>query len=115
MSNPRNDLKALLISNIDFSGYDNKQDTLYEVFNTFVSEYMHPSLMAKVGGSMPKAITEWLMGLPSCVDMPFYYHEITNLMYALGYDIDKENFNGASELYFNELGEIIYESAKQPA
>ena len=108
--NARNELKKFLLSNIDFSDYDNKQDTIEEVFNTFREEYLNPNVLGNANNYMPKAVKEWLLGLPSCIDMPFYYGEITPLMKSLGYDVKSCYDEAISDLYFSELGEIVAEA-----
>jgi hypothetical protein len=55
-----------------------------------------------------KALIEWLQGLPSTIDIPYYYDEISNLLYALGFDEVKEmEDDEVSEFYYDLIAKTI--------
>jgi len=59
-------------------------------------------------GYQKKAIIEWLQGLPSTIDIPYYYDEISNLLYALGFDEVKEmEDDEVSEFYYDLIAKTI--------
>lgn len=70
--------EQIIIDNIDFDCYDleNEPKTLFDkikkVEEIFISEYgWYLQRMSK-----EKAFKEYLMGLPSVLTVPFYYHDI---------------------------------------
>jgi hypothetical protein len=47
--------------------------------------------------------------LPSILDIPFYYNEIRNLLYALGYDEVKDmEDQDVAKLYYDELYKVFF-------
>ena len=87
--NPYHQLKKFLEDRIDFEGYDirvNPNRKISQLYDVFEDEYGWT--IKRMGEK--KAIIEWLQGLPSSLDIPFYYDEISNLLYALGFDEVKE-------------------------
>lgn len=106
----RENLKKILEGNISFEDYgDNMPNTIPNVFKTFMDEYFTEYEYKRQGKSMPKVISEWLRGLPSTIDMPFYTNEIVHLMYAVGYETKEMEPIDVDNLYWSELGEIIYQ------
>jgi hypothetical protein len=108
--NPYHELKKFLEDRIDFDGYDlettynNKFTQLYEVF---LDEY---GWAIKRYGQK-KALIEWLQGLPSSIDLPYNYYEISNLLYALGFDEVKEmEDDELSDFYYKTVAETILEN-----
>jgi hypothetical protein len=58
-----------------------------------------------------KALIEWLQGLPSTIDIPYYYDEISNLLYALGFDDVKQmEDDELSDFYYNLVADTILEN-----
>lgn len=103
-------LKRYVEDNIDFKGYDQYRnaprsqniDTAIEVFK---DEYG----WAIERQGLKSAFIDWLQGLPSAIDIPFYYDDIKNLMYALGYDqVMEMEDNDISKLYYNELFKVFF-------
>ena len=108
--NPYDQLKKFLESNIEFEGYDfqtklnNKFTQLYEVF---LDEY---GWAIKRYGQK-KALIEWLQGLPSTIDIPYHYYDISNLLYALGFDEVKEmEDDDLSDFYYSIVAKTILEN-----
>ena len=95
---------------IEFEGYDfqtklnNKFTQLYEVF---LDEY---GWAIKRYGQK-KALIEWLQGLPSTIDIPYHYYDISNLLYALGFDEVKEmEDDDLSDFYYSIVAKTILEN-----
>lgn len=108
--NPYDQLKKFLESNIEFEGYDfetklnNKFTQLYEVF---LDEY---GWAIKRYGQK-KALIEWLQGLPSTIDIPYNYYDISNLLYALGFDDVKEmEDDELADFYYSIVAKTILEN-----
>lgn len=108
--NPYDQLKKFLENNIDFEGYDfetklnNKFTQLFEVF---LDEY---GWAIKRYGQK-KALIEWLQGLPSSIDIPYYYYDISNLLHALGFDDIKEmEDDELSDFYYSIVADTILEN-----
>lgn len=108
--NPYDQLKKFLESNIDFEGYDfetklnNKFTQLFEVFE---DEY---GFAIKRYG-LKKALIEWLQGLPSTIDIPYHYYDISNLLHALGFDDIKEmEDDELSDFYYSIVADTILEN-----
>lgn len=103
-------LKRYVEDKIDFEGYDEYQNTpksqrLENAVEVFKSEKGWDIKNQGLKG----AFIDWLMGLPSIIDIPYYYYEIENLMYALGYDEVKEmEDQDISKLYYNELFKVFF-------
>lgn len=105
----REALEKVLVDNIDFSDYgDNQENTVENLYRVFKDEYFHENELRRQKGSMPRVISEWLRGLPSVLSMPFYTFQIVDLMYALGYDTENMEPIDVDNMYWEELGEIIY-------
>lgn len=108
--NPYDQLRKFLEDRIDFQGYDfdrklnNKFTQLYEVF---LDEY---GFAIKRYGEK-KALIEWLQGLPGTIDIPYYYYDISNLLYALGFDEVKEmEDDELSDFYYSIVAKTIMEN-----
>ena len=108
--NPYHQLKKFLEDRIDFEGYDikvNPNRKISQLYDVFEDEY---GWAIKRTGEK-KAIVEWLQGLPSTLDIPFYYDEISNLLYALGFDEVKEmEDTEIGDFYYDLLAKTIMEN-----
>lgn len=105
--NPHHQLKKFLEDRISFEGYgirENPNRKISQLFDIFLDEY---------GWAVPrygekKALIEWLQGLPSTIDIPYYYDEISNLMYALGFDEVKEmEDDEVADFYYDLVAKTI--------
>ena len=105
--NPHHQLKKFLEDRIDFEGYDldkNPRNKISQLYDVFEDEY---GWAIKRMGER-KALIEWLQGLPSTIDIPYYYGEINNLLYALGFDEVKEmEDDEVSEFYYDLIAKTI--------
>jgi hypothetical protein len=108
--NPYHQLKKFLEDRIDFEGYDikvNPNRKISQLYDVFEDEYGWA--IKRMGEK--KAIVEWLQGLPSTLDIPFYYDEISNLLYALGFDEVKEmEDTEIGDFYYDLLAKTIMEN-----
>ena len=105
----RKELAKVLIDSIDFVDHGGGENTLRRLYDTFKTEYFHENALKRQRGSMPWVIADWLRGLPSAIDMPFYTEDIINLMYAVGYDTKEMENIDIDNLYWMELAHIINE------
>lgn len=109
-ANSLENLKRFVRDKIDFQGYDKYEktpksrniETAVEVFNDEMG-------WAVKQQGLKRAFTDWVQGLPSILDIPFYYDEMRNLLYALGYDEvrDMED-QDVSKLYYDELFKVFF-------
>lgn len=108
--NPYHQLKKFLEDRISFEGYDirvNPNRKISQLYDVFEDEYGWA--IKRMGEK--KAIIEWLQGLPSTLDLPFYYDEISNLLYALGFDEVKEmEDTEIGDFYYDLLAKTIMEN-----
>jgi hypothetical protein len=105
--NPHHQLKKFLEDRISFEGYNldkNPHNKISQLYDVFEDEY---GWAIKRMGER-KALIEWLQGLPSTIDIPYYYDEINNLLYALGFDEVKEmEDDEVSEFYYDLIAKTI--------
>lgn len=104
---PFEQLESFVEKNIDLSGYDeyeNSTDKFGSLYEIFESEYGWA--IKRMGEK--KAIIEWLQGLPSSISLPFYYFDMINLLYAIGFD-DVKNMDESdvSDMYYDLISDII--------
>jgi hypothetical protein len=103
------ELESFVEEGIDLSGYDeyeNSSDKFGSLYNIFQSEYGWA--INRMGEK--KAIIEWLQGLPSVVDLPFYYFDIVNLLYAIGFNEVKDedmDEDVVADMYYDLISDII--------
>lgn len=84
-----NKIKTYILSAINFESVDGKEfnteeEKVTELMSRFKSEYWYPANQAYYG-TMTKALASWLQGLPSEIDIAFYYNEIDSLLIEWGY------------------------------
>jgi hypothetical protein len=104
--NKYNDLKRFIIDSIHFEDYPNvmEKDKLIKGFEQFKEEY---GFMVERYG-LKKAFIEYLQGLPSWLDIPFYYDEIDNLLYSLGFDeVRQMDSDELSKYWYNLVSDIF--------
>jgi len=108
--NPYHQLEKFLEDRISFEGYNIKENPnrkISQLYDVFEDEYGWA--IKRMGEK--KAIIEWLQGLPSTLDIPFYYDEISNLLYALGFDEVKEmEDTEIGDFYYDLLAKTIMEN-----
>jgi|SRR5699024_602773 len=102
------ELKEFLQSRITLEGHG-KENTLKNVYETFEKEFLCPYEVKRNRGVL-NTLTVWLMGLPSCLNIPYKHANITPLMYALGYEVKHLDDASISRLYFRQMAIILFES-----
>lgn len=91
-----------VLSIIDFSGYEDKENTVSNVLTTLMDEYGHE--VKRLG--MRKAFKEWASGLPSCFNVLFYYNDVNEFLVKSGVKLsnsDSNNFHLYLDLVYNSL------------
>lgn len=102
------ELEKYIIDAIDLSGYglDNVSD--YEKINEFYKIFLSEKdwYIEQVG--VKKALEDYLRGMPSSIDLPTYYNDVRNFLYAIGFnevkDMEDEDLD---KFYYNKLVETI--------
>lgn len=82
-------IKSYILAAIAFEGENGKtftteEEKITELMRRFKSEYWYPANKQRYG-TMTKAMASWLQGLPSGIDVAFYYDEIDSLLIEWGY------------------------------
>jgi hypothetical protein len=115
--NPYDQLKKFLEDRISFEGYNfkrkvnNKFTQLYGVFEDEYGHEVENNMKRRVNNPEEKALIEWLKGLPSSIDLPYNYYEMSNLLYALGFDEVKEmEDDELSDFYYSIVADTILEN-----
>jgi hypothetical protein len=103
-------LKRFVEDKIDFEGYDKYEGTpKSRRLETAVEVFKDEMGWAVRQSGFKRAFTDWIQGLPSVLDIPFYYNEIRNLLYALGYDEVKDmEDQDVAKLYYDELYSVFF-------
>jgi hypothetical protein len=102
-------LKKYIIDSIEFEGYDGLEnikdsENIQEFYNIFLSEKLWH--VKQVG--VRKALEDYLRGMPSAIDLPTYYYNIRNLLYAMGFDGVKEmEDEELDKFYYKKIVDII--------
>ena len=104
-----------LRDSIDFTDYDSFmsiKNPFLRGFKTFLSEKKYE---IERGSNIFKVFSEYLSGLPGWLDIPFYFVDIRNLLYSLGYDeIRSKRFEDNDKLvsfYYNKIYEIFIKNS----
>jgi hypothetical protein len=103
---PYYELKKVIIDSIDFDGYDDvdDRDKLRAGMEVFQSEYGWA--VSRMG--IKKAFKEYLLGLPSWLDIPYYYTDMKNMLYSLGFDeVQDMDDDEISEMYYDMITDIF--------
>lgn len=83
------------------------QEKFQMVYNIYQDEFCHPSTVLRYP-SEKERLAEWLKGLPSVINFPFYNYDIEQIGIKLGvkldYDSDVEKFLGH---WFYRLATLI--------
>lgn len=96
----QNEIKGYILASIDY-GITGEKEKIAELMRRFESEYWYPDNQKRYNGSIVRALTSWLQGLPSDINIAFEYWEIDQLLTTWGYikpnssdnKIEKERVN----------------------
>ena len=84
----------------ELGNYSNKIKAGFEIF---VDEYGYN--IKRLG--LKKAFINYLRGLPSWLDIPFYYFDIKKLLYSLGFDEAKGADDVVDKLYYESIANVF--------
>jgi hypothetical protein len=102
------ELERYIIDAIDLSGHDLDNVSDYEKINEFYNIFLSEKDWHIEQVGVKKALEDYLRGLPSSIDLPTYYNDIRNFMYAIGFnevkDMEDEELD---RFYYNKLVETI--------
>lgn len=96
-------IRNYILSAIDLDGYDqykgvqlNEHDRLQAVYTIFKSEYCYPQNLQRYG-SEQNVFAQWLMGLPSCINIAFENYRILELGREWGFlsQVESETVNNS--------------------
>lgn len=83
-----------LVDKISSEGYEveltNEYDKAIFIAKCFKSEAYYPNNIKRFHGNDQLIIADHLMGLPSCLNIPFSNHDIIALANEWGYDVSSE-------------------------
>lgn len=97
-----------IIDSIDLTGYNiettSDDEKLREFYNIFIDE--NGWHVKQVG--VKKALEDYLRGMPSSIDLPTYYNEVRNFLYAIGFNEVKDmEDDEVDDFYYKKLVEVI--------
>jgi len=106
----RSIVKNYIISNINAEGYDKKVSTdkekLQFVYDCFLSEFWYDNNRARYGNNEYNGFSEYLKGLPSCIDIDFENYRILELAKKWG----SYNTEGKTEKQIERYEDRILEN-----
>lgn len=106
----KKELRDKLIEAIDLDGYGDKYaPTIEGLKEIMIKEFFCPYEMQRAKGRLSILASNWFRGLPSAVDIPFYYEDTNTLMVECGYEVEGMDYQEVDNLYWKELGEILVE------
>jgi hypothetical protein len=111
-SNKYQDLENFVIDSIDFDEEVSRDEKLKTGLERFEEEY---GFIIKRYG-IKKAFIEYLQGLPSWIDIPYYYYDMKNLLYSLGFDeVENMEDHVLSKFYYDKISDIFLDILKKPS
>lgn len=99
MSTIKNQLKQHVLSNC-------LECSLQDLFNNFENEFNH-EYNKKRYPNYRQRFAEWLKGLPSYTDIPFYYDDIESLIISFKSDVSKQTLNRYRDYFFEIVADIL--------
>jgi len=108
-----NEYKKYFLSSIntedyDFNG-DSDKDKIDFVLKCFYSEFFNWN----INRNKQVVFTEWLQGLPSCVNIVFYNYDILQLAEKIEGKLTEEKEEKIIENYFAFMSNIFFKLVKQ--
>jgi hypothetical protein len=93
-------INDFILSNINLEDYNvrNAKGIISTVHDIFISEYGHE--IKRQRGNKIKAFKEYLMGLPTCLSVPFYYYDINPILKGWNLYDSKLSDSENSDKYF---------------
>jgi len=91
-------LHRFIIDRIEF------EDAPYKISDRQKAEYLLATCKQEAGGCSQAVLTEWLTGLPSCINIPFANHEIIELTEWLhGHELSEEQADKVMDNYWSHM------------
>ena len=78
-----------------------------EFFECYNSEFNHEYNKKRYPNEVQR-IAEYLRGSPSCIDLPFYYDDIRNLVLELKEDATERTLKRYENYFFEIVADILY-------
>lgn len=109
-----------IINAIETEGYEQRlyvtnKEKLQFLYDTFISEYGYEQNLQRYG-SLQNVFKEYLAGLPSCINIVFYNHDIIELAKKMG-SLDKNSTQEQEERvianYFNFMANKVFQLFKK--
>jgi hypothetical protein len=107
-----------ILDSIDLSGYDinvtDKAEAIKQVYNIFKSEYFYN--IKYYGNNEVKAFSEYLAGLPSCINIDFENYKIIELAKTWGSiptDASENQENYILKNWFNFIANNYFKLLKR--
>lgn len=111
-NNEYDEFKKIVINSIDFSEYEGgdvrDSEKFRKGFESFMSE---KSYEIKRQGEK-RAFKDYVMGLPSWLNLPYDYYEIKNMLYSIGFDNVKDMDDEEDEVG-NFYYDLLYNTFKE--
>lgn len=102
------ELEKYIIDAIDLSGHDLDNVSDYEKINEFYNIFLSEKDWHIEQVGVKRALEDYLRGMPSSIDLPTYYNDIRNFMYAIGFNEVKDMADEELDrFYYNKLVEVI--------
>jgi hypothetical protein len=102
-------LKKFVIDAIDFSEYDDLDNTETKKLENGVKTFLDTQDYYIKRMGFKRAFAEYVAGLPSWIDLPMYDEDIINFMYSIGFDEVKNLEDEAVYKFFGEkVADIFY-------
>ena len=78
------------------------------------TEYIYPGNLRRYGNNMQTLCIEWLKGLPSCVNLPFTYHDIGNFIITNGIP-HRDPFDSETQetVFWSRFGKAVADCVKR--
>jgi hypothetical protein len=109
----------ILINHFDSSGYDMPPELTSpksQLGYIVTIEYIYPDNLRRYGNNMQTLCTEWLKGLPSCVNLPFTYHDIGNFIMTNGiphHGRDPFDYDTQEAVFWSRFGKAVADCVKR--
>ena len=106
--------EKIILDWIDFEERDDVKEwtdfeNIQNIYKIFKDEFLHPYTLQKAKGNEKKVFSEWLRGLPSCLNFDFYNYDILEAGKKAGFifENDDQEFDFI-EKYFDSLASAFY-------
>lgn len=105
MSTIKNQLKGYILN-------DCLECSLSELFNNFESEFNYDNNKKRYP-NFTQRFAEWLKGLPSYINIPFYYNDIRELVKGFKSDVTEKTLQRYENYFFEIVADILVTEFKK--